>query len=219
MKSSIVNKQQSRTFRVLLILLIVALAFSGCRQKAALEKGFGYVHTRNSSMLGVRSNTDVFAKDDVTLELCYGTYDINYCEKNGVDPKLFYRRTHLTNSKIIFGLYISDPERSLPIVNDMEISDYRAIDNHYFVKEISEDEAFSKEYGLTTSRWSGIAYNHREEITIPLEFLGEKTGSFNIKLIAFLESTDEGGGYYTTVVSHQEFRYQTLDENTIRITS
>ena len=218
MKRSIANKRQSRAFRVLLILLIVALAFSGCRQEAALEKGFGHFHTRNSIMLGVRSNTDIFAKDDVTLELYYGTYDIDYC-KNDVDAKASYCRTHLADSKIIFGLYVYDPQHSPYIISEMKISDYRAIDNYYFVKEISEEDAFSEEYGLTTSRWCGITYNHREEITIPSEFFSEESGRFNIELIAFLESNDEEAGYYTTVVSHQEFGYQTLDENTVKITS
>ena len=91
------------------------------------------------------------------------------------------------------------------------------IDNHYFVKEISEEEAFSDEYGFTMSYWKGITYNHIEKITIPSEFFANETGVFVVKLIAFHETVNEGDNYYTSTARYIEFDYQVVDDNTIKI--
>lgn len=208
-------KQTRRNFMVLLILLMVVLFTTGCGQKSEFEKGFGYTLTPNEIMLGARSDTDSFTKDNVTFEISYGLHDIGYNKENGTDPKCGYQKTGYET--VFFGLYICDADYSLDVVNDMEISDYKMIDNHYFVKEISEEEAFSDEYGFTMSYWKGITYNHSEKITIPTEFFVEETGSFAIKVIAFNEPLTEGADYYTSMARHIEFDYEIVDENTIKI--
>ena len=73
--------------------------------------------------------------------------------------------------KQFFGLYICKADYSLDVVNDMEISDYKMIDNHCFLKEISEEEAFSDEYGFTMSYRKGITYNHSEKLLFHQIFL------------------------------------------------
>lgn len=217
MKKSFTNNPTRRVFMVLLILLIVSLFATSCGQKSEFEKGFGYTFTPHVIMFGARSDTESLAKDNVTFDLYYGIHDMGYSEKYDTDPKSVYIKSHLENSKIFFGLYICDVDYSLDVVNDMEISDYKMIDNHYFVKEISEEEAFSEEYGFTMSYWKGIIYNHSEKITIPTEFFAEETGSFVIKLVAFHEPMTEGDNYYTSIVGNFELDYQIIDEHTIRI--
>ena len=214
MKKTFTNKPTRRIFRVLLILLMVSLFTTGCGQKSEFEKGFDYTFTPNSIMFGAKSNTDTFSKNDVTFDLYYGVYDIGYAEKYNTDPKSGYRKEGYET--IFFGLYICEADYSLDVVNDMEISDYKTIDNHYFVKEISEEEAFSDEYGFTMSYWKGITYNHSEKITIPSELFANETGSFVVKLIAFHEPMSEGENYYTSMARYIEFDYQVVDENTIK---
>ena len=119
--------------------------------------------------------------------------------------------------KQFFGLYICKSDYSLDVVNDMEISDYKMIDNHCFLNEISEEEAFSDEYGFTMSYRKGITYNHSEKITIPSDFFVNKTGSFVVKLIAFHKPMNDGDKYYTSAARGIEFDYQVVDENTIKI--
>ncbi|MBE6944246.1 MAG: hypothetical protein E7453_08360 [Ruminococcaceae bacterium] len=218
MKRAIANTQVNRAFRVLLILLIVALSVSGCRQKAMFEKGFDYTFNPKEIMLGAISDTDLFDKHNVNFDLCYGTHDIGYCEKYGINPRALYAKTHLQGADLFFGLYICDAEYEYDIANDMEFSEYKAIDNHYFVKEISEKEAFSEEYGLTMSRWKGITYNHSEKVTIPAETFKAERGRFVIKLVAFHKPISEGDSYYTSSVGILELNYQIVDENTVRIT-
>lgn len=204
-------KQTRCIFRVLLILLIVTLFVAGCGQKSGFEEGFDYTFTPTRIMFGAKSDKDTFPKNDVTFDLYYGVHDV----KDDTDPKTYYQKEG--DEIVFFGLYICDAEHSLDVMNDMEIADCKMIENYYFVKEISEEEAFSEEYGYTMSYWKGITYNHSETITIPTEFLEEETGSFAIKLIAFHEPTNEGDNYYTSTACHIEFKYQLVDENTISI--
>lgn len=215
MKKFYVSKPIRRVFRVLLILLMVSLLTEGCEQKSKLEKGFDYTFTPNSIMFGVKFGTDTFSKNNVTFDLYYGVYDIGYAQKNNADPKSNYLKEGYET--ISFGLYICEADYSLNIVNDMEISDYKMIDNHYFVKEISEEEAFSDEYGFTMSYWNGITYNHSEKITIPSSFFKNETGSFVVKLIAFREPMAEVDDYHIAMIHYIEIDYQVIDENTIKI--
>ena len=215
MKKQFTNKPTRRVFRVLLILLTVSLFTAGCGQKSAFEKGFDYTFTPNSIMFGVKSDTDTFSKNDVTFNLYYGVHDIGYTEKYNIDPKSLYQKEGYET--IFFGLYICEADYSFDVVNDMEISDYKMIDNHYFVKEISEEEAFSDEYGFIMGYWKGITYNHSEKITIPSEFFVNETGSFVVKLIAFHKPVTEGDNYYTSTARYIEFDYQVLDDNAIKI--
>lgn len=215
MKKTYTNKPTGRVFRVLLILLMVFLFTTSCEQKYQFEKGFDYTWSPNEIMFGAKSNTDTFSKNDVTFDLYYGVHNIGYDEKYSTDPKSGYLKEGYET--IFFGLYICDVDYSLDIVNDIEISDYKMIDNHYFVKEISEEEAFSDKYGFTMSCWKGIIFNHSEKITIPTDFFTNETGSFVVKLIAFHEPITEGDNYYTSTAFHIEFDYKVIDENTIRV--
>lgn len=208
-------KPTRRIFMVLLILLTVTLSATSCGQESGFEKGFDYTFTPQTIMFGAKSDTDTFSKNDVIFDLYYGVHDIGYDEKYNSDPKTLYQKEGY--EKIFFGLYICEADYSLDVVNDMEISDYKMIENHYLVKEFSEEEAFSEEYGFTMSYRKGITYNHSEKITIPTEFFAKETGSFVIKLIAFHEPTIEEDNYYTSTASHIEFDYQVVDENTIKI--
>ena len=196
--------------------MIIVLSATACRPKSEFEKGFGYTFTPAPIMIGARSDTDFFDKDNVTFDIYYGVHDIEYDKKYNSDPKSRYQKEGYET--VFFGLYICDQTHSLDIVNDMEIADYKSIENHYFVKEISEEEAFSDEYGFTISYWKGITYNHSEKITVPTELLTEENGGFAIKLIAFHEPLTKDGNYYTSTTYHIEFDYQKVDENTIKIT-
>ncbi len=199
---------------LLVIVLILVVSMTGCGNKANLEKGFAYTFTPDEIMFGVRSDTDTFDNGSVSFDVYYGVHDIGKDEKYDNDPKLTY--TKEGHETIFFGLYICNGEYALDVVNDMEIPDYKMIDNYYFVKEISEEEAFSGDYGFTMSYLKGITYNHSEEITIPAEFFAGETGSIAVKLIAFHEPVEEGGNYYTSTASHIKLRYEKIDDNTIK---
>lgn len=205
-------------FRVLLILLIVAMTVSGCGKKAAFEKGFGYTSRKSMSMFGARADTDLFPKDNVTFDFCCGIYDIGYCKKYNTDPKSAFGASEESN--LIFAIYLSD---SVNFQIDEECADYKAIDNCYFVKEISEEEAFSEKYGYTMSYWKGIflgqgvTYNNCESITVPAELFTEENGVFYLYFVAFQEPTNEGGTYSRSHKQVISFPYQVIDEGTVKL--
>ena len=202
-------------FSVILALLAVSLLFTSCNQKSRYEKGFGYTFTPHSIMLGVRADTDTFDKNDLTLDIYYGVHDVGYDEKYGNDPRTGYRKEGYET--LLFGLYLCDGEHILDIVNDMEIPDYKSIDKHYFIREISEEDAFSGAYGLEMSYLKGITYNHSESVSIPAELLDKSAGSFAVKLIAFCEPVSEGESYYTSTVGFIEFDYEAIDADSVRV--
>ncbi len=215
MPKPVTNKPSRQVFGVLFLLLAVSLFTTGCGQKSKFEKGFGYTPTPESIMFGVRSDTDTFFKNDVSFDLYYGVHDIGYDDKYNSDPKKSYQKDGYET--IFFGLYICKTAYRFDVRNDTEISDYQVIDNHYFIKEISEEEAFSEEYGFRMSYWRGITYNHSEKITVPAEVFAEDTGRFVIQLIAFHKPITEGGNYYVSTVGNFGIDYHTMDENTIKL--
>lgn len=212
------NKKVKNINRVLLLsisLIIFCLASTACVHKSGFKKGFEYTLTPGEIMLGVSSDTDTFHINNVNLELSYGVHDIGYDEKYNTNPKWSYQKEG--DETIFFGLYICDSRYNLDVLNDMLVTDYTMIENHYFVGEISEEEAFSEEYGFMLDYWKGITYNHSERIAVPRSFLEDDSGSFVIKLIAFREPSTVGDCYCTASVGYIEFDYQAVDENTIRI--
>ncbi len=203
-----------KTALIFISILIIFLLF-GCGNEAKLESGFGYTFTPQQIMMGVRSQTDTFTTENVCFDLYYGLHDIGYNEKYNCDPKNGYMKNGYET--VLFGLYVCDNEHSLDVCNDMEISDYRVIDNHYFIKSIPESVAFTDDYGFTMSYLKGISYNHSEMIAIPSELFSEETGSFAIKLIAFYEPLEEGDNYYTSTAAHISVRYQLTNSNTVKL--
>lgn len=221
MKESI-KKPRAFAFRMVLILLMFSLLLTGCRQKAKFEKGFNYQSYNTSIMLGVRSDTDLFAKDNVALDLCYGVYDLKYAGKSYAEGQyiipdiipdtLLESFSDITDAEIFFGLYISKKPSY-----DNIFPDYKTIESFCFVKEISDEEAFTEEYGYSESAWKGITYNHCETIRIPAEFFTEKTGKLVISIFSFQEAPEEGSVYYSANRSKITLEYELVDENTVRI--
>lgn len=212
------NKTMKPVYRVVLLLLMLSLALSltGCRLNSDTYKFksgyFGYTFTPEPIMMGAKSNTDIFTKDNVSFELYYGVYDIEDTEEYNTDPKDTHRRPFLGDVKIFFALYICDAEFALDVSNDMEFNDYKNIENYYFLKEISEEEAFSEEYGFNMGILRGITYNHHETISIPAEIFTEEKGSFAIRLVAFQGPLTGSGTYYTSTSRGIELDYEVMED-------
>jgi len=111
--------------------------------------------------------TSLFGKtDDVPKnQYAYGSYDMG------------------------FAIYISDGE----FVNDFpsSVDDLKSIENHYFVGEITEEEAFTKQYG-----YNKFGYNHQRKISIPSKFLSKEKCSFTIKLANYYNFGEDNQSKY-----------------------
>lgn len=168
---------------ILSTLLILSLS-TGCGKKEKFESGnFRYVWNSDPIMLGIKSDTDTFSKDNVTFDLYFGVHDIGYDKKYNNNPKGSYKGQ--LEEPVLFAIYICPYEYYMDLVYGMEIVDYKTVENHLFVKEISEDDAFSGEYGYTMEHWKGITYNHCEKISIPSHLFDKDKGELVIKIIAF----------------------------------
>ena len=202
-----------RKWIALSVALLVLL--TGCWQDTAYQTGFGYTFTPHQIMFGARMESDRFARDAVVLDIYFGVHDMGYAEKYGSDPKSGYLKDG--NETVFFGLYLCAGEDKLDVVNDMQIPDYRSIPDHVFLREISQEDAFSAEYGFRMDYLRGITYNHMEKVTIPAEFLTGERGSFAVKLIAFHEPMESGEPYYTSTVGFIAFDYVQQPDGTIQI--
>ena len=202
-----INRKRIGVFRALLILLIVVLTATGC-QNAKLKKGFD--NQLPLIRIGVKSETNTFSIDNVTFDLYYGFYDVN----ESIDDEK-RRYGELVYQKMFFAIYIHD---SYAKVHRAYNADYKSIEEYYFVKEISEEEAFSKEYGyIDGGRWKGTEYNHKEMFTIPKEFFKENAGRVEIEVLCFYQISDTEKPFVTSKNRHMKLSYKKLNENTVEI--
>ncbi len=186
------------------LVLSVICSFFGCWEpRSKLEKGFGYTLTPDIPMLAVRAQTDRFAAEDVTLELSIGLYDLD--RKDEFSKEDYLRFAY---EEVFFGIYVCEKTHRLDILNDMEISDYRTLAKHYFVREILEEEASQGDYGYQMRYGKGITYSHSEKITIPLQIFSENEGGFAIKVIAFCQPLIAGEPYYTSTARDITLDYE-----------
>ena len=194
----------------LLLLLAFCMLFTGCRRE--VNSVFEKDSIGGAIRIGVKSETDVFDIDNVTLDLYYSFWDIDYCQKYKTPPKNSYIFADMGDD-IIFGMYFCDSESYDDVCNDEFISNYMNIDGHYYVKSISDEEAFTEEYGFQ----SGKKCNHSEKITIPKEIFSKEKEYLVIKIIGFQEPLTEGGEYYTNRSGYIDLEYRKIDENTVQI--
>ena len=198
------------------MILIVSLFAMGCRDNSEEMYKAGYFDymwsVQDIIMSGVTAKTDTFSIDSVNLQLYYGLYDVAY--GNNLDG---YRQE--PEDKVVFALYICDEEHKYDVANNCEVTDYKNIDNYYFIKEISEDEAASEEYGYTHTYRDGVEYNHSETLTIPKEFLNKDKGTFLIKLVNYIEPKDESDNYYSLQCGSIWLDYEKTKNGKVKITS
>lgn len=218
-------KKKASVFRrlpILLAMIMLLISCTGCGERYKIEYGFRDGLELYSITIGIRSKTDTFTKDNMSFDLYYSFYE------NGDEmPKSMYSTSdpRWEGANIIFGIYIYDKKylNTVGVSSDAIYSDYRELEHHTFIKEISEDEAFSGKYGYSSSFWSGHDYNYEgETICIPAEFLNVGTGNYGgfvISIIAFLEPLNEKDGYRIIEIGSAQLSYLGIDENTVRITT
>ena len=226
-------KKKASVFRrlpILLAMIMLLLSCMGCGERYKIEEGFARSFTPPQILMGMRSKTDTFAKDDVTFELYYSFYELGDDSPYGPynlavedDSQEYY---YLDDPQIIFCLYVYNIQDKNKQDKDFgylsEVSDYKALEYYNFVKEIPHEKAFSDEYGYSHSYWTGVTYNHSEAITIPQEVLtaeADGKGTFFIKIIAFQTiPKTQGNSYRFTYSGLMLFEYEMIDNRTIRLT-
>ncbi len=211
------NKRKKMFMLILFIIIIVIIVITVIRskkEKPIIREGFSYTYTPDTMMMGVESDVDTFQKDNVQLQLYYGLHRLDDAEKYGVNSKGYYKSDNM--EKIYFAMYVCDVSHELAIVNGNEVPDYKNLTNHYYIREITEAEAFTKEFGYKMNRSDGIIYGHSETITIPQEVLKYENGTFVVKIISYVRIREKDW-YKASRFDYITFDYAYIDENTVKI--
>ena len=217
MRKSFASSTITRNLVAVIILLTIVFPLAGCSEKESFSMGFGHSAFSIVLKLGVRSDTDVFNIDDVTLDFYYGIFDADRY-KNGENPRIYYTSTDWENEKIIFSLYACEYEHNGSILSSNEFDDYKQIDNQYLLKEIPEEEAFSEEYSYRMSTCRGVIYNHHgENLKLPKELFTKDYGMLQLLLVSFQEPMTEDDCYLKTKVMTHALHYEKIDEDTVKI--
>ena len=207
--------------RVIIAILIVisAVSFVGCMRGS--DK---YVETNRRDTqwhtpieMIVSSNSNIFMKDDVTLNLSYAMHLI---ESDGTPKIKVHYNNFIEKYDLTYGLYIAD-SHDYKQAGDSKmwyVDDIENIENYHFVKQISESEALSDEY-LAILPWLAYGYgwekfNHTEKITIPKKYVSNSMGYFDIIITVFGKMDNS---YVALDSVRVECFYKELDENTIEI--
>ena len=221
-----------------LVMLFTALTLSGCGWDYQAEGYYYprdykyYLHQERESSLEILdmyavSDNNTFFVNDITFELIYGTHATEYVGRQDItecdiDSYLFcYLREYHEEiyGDYYFGLYICDYDDSIEFINGDLVYDIESLENYELIKTISEEEAFSDDYGYALKSFlllSNKFFRHIEPITIPSEYIKDDRGSFTISIIAYCENLEDGN-YIVDLVRKIIFEYEKVDENTIII--
>ena len=209
------NLKLNKTKLVARLMLVVILV-AGTLNLVGCSSNYNYV--RNNERRGdesqpvslvVGSNTNIFEIDDCTLDLEIGIHQLSVFGKidDNVKEKQYQFRP---NQRIAFAIYFCDDE--MVQVIPQSTTDIKSIEGHWFVKEITEEEAFTKEYG-----YNYLKSNHVEKITIPTEFIDENSGAVALKLVIY--SVDKSSLYTFKRFFYIKLEFERTNDSTIKITN
>lgn len=142
--------------KILLIVLMVVMLVAKCGDSSEelYKKGdFGYTNNPLPIMLGVKAEKDTFKIDDVELDLYYGLFDEEYWMRRKEEAEPYYCAGE--DDEVVFAIYICSISCLSDIATGRDYEDYKNIDEHFFVKEIKNQEAFVEEFAYSMTYSDG----------------------------------------------------------------
>ncbi len=205
--------------RGILLLLIFSLLGTSCRQKAKYEKGdFGY--SMEQVNIGVRSDKNVYDINDVTMDWYYSFFDLekNIDSETGENNAInIFSPLGFDYNRLFFAAYLCNT-KYLDNIKTLDVCfDYKNIEGVKFLKEISMEEALSKEYGSTTKMFSGRTYNHSEKLVIPAEVFENDPTTIYIVFVTVAELSEEPCQYKKVYTFWLDLYYSIIDDQHIEI--
>ena len=199
---------------VFVLLLTSVFSFAGCGHM------YKYYRRRELYRVGsippgdfwLRSKTNTFDVDNVTLELVIGLNKVSLFGKMKESLEDQYSIPKRA-SDMGFAIYICKREFAREFTH--KSMDIENIENHLFIRKITRQEASAKEY-----RFNIFKSNHKENITIPSVFLDEIEGSFVIKLATYYQYNDSPYFYCSeSRIFNIVLEYEKISDNQIVITN
>ena len=189
---------------VLLILLTLLSTLTGCYKDEGYISGnlsvrFEFAPNHYAK---VTSDKSIFDKGDVTLDFSYSLYPLDGAStletqklQHFYIPSESEREKGEYHREAVFAIYISNDQKLIFEEDEQGyLLDYENKVNGKLWKFISFEEAFTTDYGYTTSGFK-INYHHSEKITIPAEFFKESNEWVNIYILMFWRNVDKGDFY------------------------
>ncbi len=197
-----------KILKLIALALTAAVILCGCQD---LNSGYSYSKGDISvggriteKMLAIKSRQNTFPLDAVTFDLFYGLYNAE--SGPGGD---FY-----DNPEIIC-IYATSEYSSMPDFPE----DITSIKDHYLLRMLSEEEAYTEEYSYRLHRYgifvSYVEYTHHEPVTLPRELFAKDRGEIYIKLVHYVDRGEEGIHLY--YLHDLSISYTQHEDNTITL--
>ena len=171
-----------------------------------------------NTLLMLKSDKDTFSIDDVTMDLSYGFYDIDELEGryNG-DIFHFYPKLE-GYKKPFFCMYVWEEDGYARFSGITEPgTDYKQIENRYFIKEFSFESVWKREYGYGIGFFNSITFKHKEKFTFPKEVFSKERGEIVMAIVPLYEDLNIAGQYQFYYYSKKSFLYKFIDKETIQV--
>lgn len=214
MKSSHKASILLRNLTAVIILLIISL--TSCASSYAIDKGHGSPGgLLPEFFIGIRSKTDVFDIDNVTLEFSWGKEDgieegdctfIDKGEKGELPEEC---------PVVCVAVYFYNYKYGNSLGSLHHYDDYKEIDDVYFVKDFTVEE-FNEKCKVNLNYWGRIKYDHTESLTIPKEVFETTTGEISF-VVTKVEYVPSENAYIVSGGSNTNLSYRVLENGKVRL--
>ena len=212
-----INIMKSLMFRIIAVIVLLMTLLSSCESSYAIDSGHSarVIGLIPKFAIGVRSKTNEFDIDNVTLDFSWG-------KENGIDEGdcVFIDRGGkgvMPEECPVFCVAVYfcnyDYVDRLNIIH--HYGDYKEIEDVYFVKDFTVKE-FNEECKADYSYWGRTKYDHTETLTIPQEVFENAKGviSFFVTEIMYIPSENAYMIYSGCGIL---FEYEFLKDGKVRI--
>ncbi len=178
----------------ILLLLMNILCFTSCRYPKYKIGIFDEEWiSRGDVKIGVSSDTNVFSKDNIVLDLHIGLYETPFRISDlwgGTVSTYDEANTFEDNYHIMF-------TACNPFDWDtLSVEDYKHMESMYYLKEIKMNTLLdTNDYCYSQNQITGLQYNHKETIKIPEELIVGDNGEFVITFLYLYKPHAEGEEY------------------------
>lgn len=192
---------------LIIIMLFTATSFTGC--------------TNPTSPLRVRmsASSETFPIDNAVIDLEYGFHVLTFLGTPSKNPREEYPLMGYPevsdSTRIEFGIYLRYRTKE----NCFDEYDYYKIYNikdHILLKWVSQEEAFSKEYGYRHRPW-GSPFRHKEQVVIPPEYFDGEGEPEIIFVTFYFDAEDRGSIPSIEDIVTKSIYYTIIDESTVKI--
>ena len=181
----------------IILMFVIVFMLTGCVSKTITmininDLGYNYetqvhfIKDGGQMYLAGASNKNVYDENKVSMDLHFGVH--NDMPDN---ESIYFNKEKMSKYNLYFGIYVTESENNKETVVE-EIKDYRMIDDHFMIKELTWHELFETDkYECVVQSNETIKYNYKEKITIPEEIFSNEEGFIKIYFYAFYKPKDE----------------------------